>query len=112
MKNLHVYIDDEFKKNRKKGDKEIVDSITKAFAKCEQEWINTARIAFHAGYPHAARVGACALVAVVKDNKVYVANAGDSKAMLFRKNGDDFERVKLSKTFNANKKYEQERLRN
>jgi len=112
MKNLHVYIDDELKKNRKKGDKEIVDSITKAFAKCEQEWINTARIAFHGGYPHAARVGACALVAVVKYNKVYVANAGDSKAMLFRKNGDDFERVKLSKTFNANKKYEQERLRN
>jgi len=111
MKNLHVFIDDELKKCRSKGDKEIAESITKAFAKCEEEWINTARTAFHGGYPHAARVGACALVAVVKDNKVYVANAGDSKGMLVRKNGEEYERVKLSKTFNANKKYEQERLR-
>lgn len=41
-----------------------------------------------------------------------MANAGDSKAALLRKNEEGlYERVKISKTFNANKKYEQERLK-
>ena len=57
-------------------------------------------------------MGTCALVAVVKDNKLYVANAGDSKAVLLRKKEDgSYEYIKVSKTFNANKSYEQERLR-
>lgn len=81
---MHTYIDEELKKSYRKGDKEIVESIKTAFARIETDWVNTARTAFHGGYPHAARVGACALVAVVKDNKVYVANAGDSKAAIIR----------------------------
>lgn len=57
-------------------------------------------------------MGSCALVAVVIDNKVYVANAGDSKAVLLNKKEDGtLEHVKVSKTFNANKTYEQERLK-
>lgn len=79
-----MYIDEELKKSYKKGDREIVDSINSAFARIEADWVNTARTAFHGGYPHAARVGSCALVAIVKDNKVYVANAGDSKAAIIR----------------------------
>ena len=51
------------------------------------------------------------MISIVHNNKLYVANAGDSKAALLRKNGDGYERVKVSRTFNANKKYEQERLR-
>lgn len=51
------------------------------------------------------------MVSIVHDNKLYVANAGDSKAALLRKTADGYVRVKVSKTFNANKKYEQERLR-
>jgi serine/threonine protein phosphatase PrpC len=48
----------------------------------------------------------------VKDNKLYVANAGDSKAVLLRQKEDKtYERIKVSKTFNANKKYERERLK-
>jgi pyruvate dehydrogenase phosphatase len=65
------------------------------------------------GYPKVAYVGSCALVAIVKDNKLYVANAGDSKGVLLRRKDDDtFEYIKVSKTFNANKTYEQERLKN
>ena len=64
------------------------------------------------GYPKVAYVGSCALVAIVKDNKLYVANAGDSKAVLLRKKEDgSYEYSKVSKTFNANKQYEQKRLR-
>lgn len=64
------------------------------------------------GYPKVAYVGSCALVAIVKDNKLYVANAGDSKGVLLRRKDDGtFEYIKVSKTFNANKSYEQERLK-
>lgn len=57
-------------------------------------------------------MGSCALVAIVHNNKLYVANAGDSKGVLLRKKADgSYEAVKISKTFNANKSYEQERLR-
>ena len=44
---------------------------------------------------------------IVHDNKLYVANAGDSKAVLLRKGQDGkYEYIKISKTFNANKTYE------
>lgn len=47
------------------------------------------------------------MVAVVHENKLYVANAGDSKAVLLRKKEDgSYDAIKVSKTFNANKKYE------
>ena len=57
---------------------------------------------------------------MVHDNLLYVANLGDCKAKLFRKqerlnNSDELEEtyipIKLSITFNASKLYEQQRLR-
>ena len=43
---------------------------------------------------------------------MYVANAGDSKAVLLRKKEDgSYDYIKASTTFNANKAYEQERLK-
>jgi serine/threonine protein phosphatase PrpC len=51
------------------------------------------------------------LVAIVIDNKLYVANCGDSKAVLLKEvKSGEFKALNVSKTFNANKKYEQERL--
>jgi serine/threonine protein phosphatase PrpC len=41
---------------------------------------------FDKGYPKVAYVGSCALIALVHNNKLYIANAGDSKAVLLRKN--------------------------
>jgi serine/threonine protein phosphatase PrpC len=66
-----------------------------------------AKAAFDKGFPKVAYVGSCALVTVVHDNKVYIANSGDSKGVILRKKDDDsYEAIKISKTFNANKKYE------
>jgi len=50
----------------------------------EEEWLQVARVGFNNGYPKTAYVGACALVAVVHNDKVYVANAGDCKGLLLR----------------------------
>ena len=51
------------------------------------------------------------MIAIVVDDKLYVANAGDSKAVLLKKNNEEFQAINVSKTFNANKKSEQDRLR-
>jgi len=56
-------------------------------------------------------VGSCALIAIVHDGKLYVANCGDSKAVILRTAGESsFEAIKCSTTFSANKKSEQTRL--
>lgn len=109
MKKMHLYIDEELGKNKK----DVSRAITNAFDRLEKEWIEIAQKAFHGGFAKSAYVGSCALVSIVHDNKLYVANAGDSKAAILRlsEDGNSFERIKASKTFNANKKYEQERLK-
>ena len=47
-----------------------------------------AKVAFDAGYPKSAYVGACALMAVVHEDKIYVANTGDCKGVLLREKDD------------------------
>lgn len=110
MRKLHSYLDENLKKA--KTDADVKSAINKAFNKIEEDWYEVAKVAFDKGFPKSAYVGSCALVALVHDNKLYVANAGDCKAVLLRKKDDgSYESIKLSKTFNANKKYEQERLK-
>lgn len=87
-------------------DKNIEKALSQAFESFEKEWVEIASKSFKGGFPKAAYVGSCALVTVVSDGKVYVANAGDSKGVILRKKTDGYERIKLSTTFNANKKYE------
>jgi pyruvate dehydrogenase phosphatase len=111
MRKLHSYLDEELKKAGN-SDAAIQNAIKAAYNKVEADWVSLAKDAFDKGFPKVAYVGSCALVAVVKDNKLYVANAGDSKAALLRKKPDGtLEYIKASKTFNANKAYEQERLK-
>lgn len=105
-----MYLDEELK--NAKSDEDVKKAIKNAFNRVEQDWVETARAVFDKGYPKVAYVGSCALVAVVHDNKVYIANAGDSKGVILRKNEDGtYENINVSTTFNANKKYEQERLK-
>lgn len=106
MRNLHLYLDEELAKAKDTEDG-IKKAILAAYDRVEQEWIATTRDAFSKGFPQTAYVGSCALVAVVRDNKLYVANAGDSKAALLRRLADGaLEYRKASVTFNANKKSE------
>jgi len=102
-------MDEELKKA--KSEKDVKAAIERAFDKVENEWLEVARTGFNNGYPKTAYVGACALIAIVHDNKLYVANAGDCKGVLLRKKEDSFEAINVSTTFSANKKYEQERLK-
>lgn len=49
---------------------------------------------------------------MIKDNVLYVANAGDCKAVVLSKDeAEKYACKNLSTTFSSNKKYEQERLK-
>ena len=89
MKHLHLLVDEELGKLKNKDDKGITQAILNAFDRMELMWIEIAQKSFHGGFPKAAYVGSCALVTLVHNNKLYVANAGDSKAALLRQNGED-----------------------
>lgn len=62
--------------------------------------------------PDLAATGSCCLVGVVHNNILYVANAGDSRAVLARwADGDDFEVVQLSVDYNANDRDRRDEVR-
>jgi hypothetical protein len=70
------------------------------------------------GFPNLSKTGACALLTLVINDKLYVANSGDCKAIMFRSlyltqgdEGGKVTAVKLSNTLNACSKSEQERLK-
>ena len=83
-KNLHVYVEEELQRMmaNKKGatDEDYKKAIETAFDRVENEFLNFSKDAYQKGFPNAAYVGACALVAVISGNKLYVASAGDCKA--------------------------------
>ena len=63
---------------------------------------------FEKGFAVPAYVSSTALLTIVKDGKLYVVNAGDSKAVLLRKKEDakTFEQISLNKIHSINKKSE------
>ena len=94
---MHVYLEDNLKDA--KTDKQICQALTKSFNDVESEWHDMVKVAFVAGYPKTAYMGSTALVALVHDNKLFVANAGHSKAVLLRElSTNTFEAQHLSKT--------------
>ena len=112
MRKLHTYLDKELKGVKTTNEEAIKKAISQAYTRIENDWYELTKQVFDKGYPSTAYVGSCALVAVVIDNKLYVANAGDSKAVVLNKKEDGtYEHLNVSKTFNANKSYEQERLK-
>jgi pyruvate dehydrogenase phosphatase len=110
---LHTYIEEKLKevmKKRELSDEDYKGAIEYAFDKIENEFLDFSREGFKKGFPRVAYVGACALVTVVANNKAYIASAGDCKAAIVRTRGDNYEAIKASKRFSANKKSEQQRL--
>lgn len=70
--------------------------------------------AYRSGNPRAATVGTCVVFCIVKDNKIYVANCGDTQACLFSHLEKDFksklEGKYLGNIHNASQQEEQKKL--
>uniref|UniRef100_K3WGS4 PPM-type phosphatase domain-containing protein n=1 Tax=Globisporangium ultimum (strain ATCC 200006 / CBS 805.95 / DAOM BR144) TaxID=431595 RepID=K3WGS4_GLOUD len=93
---------------------EVTLAIQRAFGRTDREFMVQIAPAFHAGFGTVARCGSCALVALVREGTLHVANAGDSRAVLGRTDPSDDEKllaVPLSKDQNAMAAFEQAKLK-
>ncbi|KAK4432413.1 putative protein phosphatase 2C 38 [Sesamum alatum] len=86
--------------------------ITKAFLATEEEFLAVVRQKWHI-MPQIASVGTCCLVGVICNGVLYVANAGDSRAVLGRgdRAGGRVTAVQLSTEHNANVESVRDELR-
>lgn len=114
-KNLANYIDEAFDKNKSKFNtarEAIVESILNGFERIENEFKEKAIKMYAEGNGKLATVGACALVTIIHDDVLYVANLGDSKARLIRLDQKDnsFYSEKLMHRHNAEKNREKQLL--
>lgn len=89
----------------------VVESMKEAFDAVEDELLAFARGVYGFGVPEVCKIGACALLVVVANNKVYAANAGDSQGLLISEENGRFQFEKLNKKLNANSRKEQQRLK-
>ncbi|CAM9588383.1 unnamed protein product [Discosporangium mesarthrocarpum] len=105
-----------------KTSEQIKSVMVQAFLRVEREYMYQVKAAFDLGFGSVARTGACALMALVHEDKLFVANAGDCRAVLGRRRaprvwggrgtgGVDIEAVELSNDHNAREKAEQEKLK-
>lgn len=77
----------------------------------EEAYISSVRPAYKLGYGNVASVGACTLVAIVKDSHLVVANAGDCRCVLGKQAASGFEAVRITTDHNCRYPSEQEKLR-
>lgn len=113
---LFKYFDTIYKELREKNTKRPEDDVVsealfKTFEKVEKEFYDLSIAIYRAGNGRAATVGSCVTISVISPSKIYTAQLGDSKAKLFRKNdSNDYDVIKLTTTFNSEKKSEQDIL--
>ena len=101
----------------------MTGALTQAFLRVEREYLYQVKAAFELGFGAVARTGACAIMALVRDNRLFVANAGDCRAVLGRRRpsrrvggwgaggSEDPEAVALSNDHNAKEQAEQAKLK-
>jgi pyruvate dehydrogenase phosphatase len=112
-KRIHVLLDNYMKDNLETPvEKRFENVLNKVYKEVEEEYLEYALREWEKGNGRLAFLGTCVITVVVSDDSLYIANLGDSKARLFRRNGDKIEPIKISKTYNANKLSERIRLQN
>lgn len=105
---------DNIKKFTTENNEMSADVITKAFLATEEEFLNVVKKQFQIK-PQIASVGSCCLVGVICSGLLYIANAGDSRAVLGRlERGvpvNEVKAVQLSSEHNASFESVREELR-
>ena len=99
----------------------IIYSLNTSLNRIEEEFKLISFLNYFEGNKKYKNLGTCALIAIILDNKLYMANLGDSKARLFIKEKNNanakidynynYKYKKVSKVFNCRKKEEQKKLR-
>lgn len=134
-KRLNIAAQAELKHSLADNPDQVKGALTQAFLRVEREYLYQVKAAFDLGFGAVARTGACAIMALVRDNHLFVANAGDCRAVLGRRcatkparpargwvrgggeneegegEGEAMEAVALSNDHNAREETEQAKLR-
>ncbi|KAK1929872.1 putative protein phosphatase 2C 48 [Phytophthora citrophthora] len=94
------------------NDEPVAHSIIMGFKDTEEEFKRRSRIKFERGSWSSCSVGACAVMALVIDKKLYVASCGDCRAiMAFREADGSLSVEQITFDHSANEEREQRRLR-
>ncbi len=108
-------------------EKKITLSLQNTFRRIEKEFLTIVLNQTSKGNKRYSYIGTCVLIGIINNNKLYIANLGDSKARLIsineriniynsnsnrHVNRNYYSIKKLSKVFNARKQYEQIELTN
>ncbi len=92
-----------------------INALVNTFRSLDRDLMYHIRDAFTIGFGNVASTGACALVALIENDRLYIANAGDCRAVLARTTSNDefgtLESVALSRDHNAREELEQKMLR-
>ncbi len=90
-----------------------VSALVNTFQCLDREFLYHIRDSFSLGFGSVATTGTCALVALIEKERLYVANAGDCRAVLARTSNDEsgtLESVALSRDHNAREELEKKML--
>ncbi|CAM9914357.1 unnamed protein product [Scytosiphon promiscuus] len=123
-KRLNIAAQTELKNTLAQNPDQVKGALTQAFLRVEREYLYQVKTAFELGFGAVARTGACAIMALVRDNRLFVANAGDCRAVLGRRRltrrvvggwttggAGEPEAVALSNDHNAKEQVEQAKLK-
>jgi pyruvate dehydrogenase phosphatase len=115
VNNLHKELDAVLATNKKQDfastEEYVKESIKMAYDNVEQRFLKICRDAYSLGFYNCAKVGSCAITAVIYEDKLYVANSGDCGAILCTQEDKHIKPIKLNQRFNAETKKEQQRLK-
>ncbi|CAM9179425.1 unnamed protein product, partial [Laminaria digitata] len=75
-KRLSIAAQTELKNTLADNAEQVKGALTQAFLRVEREYLYQVKTAFDLGFGAVARTGACAIMALVRDNRLFVANAG------------------------------------
>ncbi|DAZ92794.1 TPA: hypothetical protein N0F65_005798 [Lagenidium giganteum] len=107
---VHMGLSDE-KQSEAAAAPMVAAAIQRGFARTDRDLMAQVLSAFKLGFGSVGRCGSCALLAYLHDNTLCVANAGDIRAVLGRKDGKDVIAVAMSNDQNAMSRFEQEKLK-
>ncbi|TMW58474.1 hypothetical protein Poli38472_010033 [Pythium oligandrum] len=90
----------------------VTDAIISGFQETDQEFHRRSLLEFERGEWSACSVGACAVIAMIVDTKLYVASCGDCRAiMAYREPNGSLSVEQITWDHSANDEREQERLK-
>ena len=85
--------------------------MEQSFLTVENSIVESARAAYKLGDNRPASVGSCAMIAVVKDDHLVVANLGDCRAVIGQLSGDEYSALTITQDHNAREEREVEILK-